>query len=100
MALHKLADFDPNYRQNIQGKEIKGLGVYTDITHEKVGTVTDVLVDEEGNFRYLVVDLGFWIFGKKVLLPIGRSRIDYDADRVYAIGMTREQAENLPAFQV
>ena len=99
MALHKLADFDPNYRQNIQGKEIKGLGVYTDITHEKVGTVTDVLVDEEGHFRYLVVDLGFWIFGKKVLLPIGRSRIDYDADRVYAIGMTREQAENLPAFQ-
>lgn len=35
---------------------------------------------------------------KKVLLPVGRSQIDQSADRVYAIGMTREQAENLPEF--
>jgi uncharacterized protein (TIGR02271 family) len=98
MALHKLADFAPNYRQTIQGNDIQGLGVYTDRNDERIGTVSDVLVDEEGHFRYLVVDLGFWIFGKKVLLPVGRSRIDYDASRVYAIGMTREQAENLPEF--
>lgn len=98
MVLQKLADFDPNYRDAIQGKDIKGLGVYTERTNEKIGTVSDVLVDEEGHFRYLVVDLGFWIFGKKVLLPIGRTRIDYNSDRVYAIGMTREQAEALPEF--
>ncbi|WYL96108.1 MAG: DUF2382 domain-containing protein [Gloeotrichia echinulata IR180] len=98
MVLQKLADFDPNYRDAIQGKDIKGLGVYTESTNEKIGTVSDVLVDEEGHFRYLVVDLGFWIFGKKVLLPIGRSRIDYNSNRVYAIGMTRLQAEDLPEF--
>jgi uncharacterized protein (TIGR02271 family) len=97
MALLKLEDFDPNYRETFAGDDIKGLGVYTE-SDEKVGTVSDVLVDEQGHFRYLVVDLGFWIFGKKVLLPIGRSRIDYNADRVYALGMTREQAENLPEF--
>jgi uncharacterized protein (TIGR02271 family) len=75
------------------------MGVYSESsTDDKIGTVSDVLVDEEGHFRYLVVDLGFWIFGKKVLLPIGRSRIDYNTDRVYAIGMTREQAEALPEF--
>lgn len=99
MALHRLADFDPNYHDTIQGHDIKGLGVYTDVANEKIGTVSDVLVDDEGHFRYLVVDLGFWIFGKKVLLPVGRSRIDYDANRVYAIGMTREQAEDLPKFE-
>ncbi|HYW19740.1 MAG TPA: DUF2382 domain-containing protein [Nodularia sp. (in: cyanobacteria)] len=99
MALHKLADFDPNYHETVQGNDIKGLGVYTDVGNEKVGTVSDVLVDEEGHFRYLVVDLGFWIFGKKVLLPVGRSRIDYEANRVYAISMTREQAEDLPTFE-
>ncbi len=99
MALHKLADFDPNYHDTIQGHDIKGLGVYTDVANEKIGTISDVLVDDEGHFRYLVVDLGFWIFGKKVLLPVGRSRIDYDANRVYAIGMTREQAEDLPRFE-
>ncbi|MBK1989032.1 DUF2382 domain-containing protein [Sphaerospermopsis aphanizomenoides BCCUSP55] len=98
MVLYKLEDFDPQYRDSFEGNEIKGLGVYTEGTDEKIGTVHDVLVDEQGHFRYLVVDLGFWIFGKKVLLPIGRSRIDYGSKRVYAVGLTRQQAEDLPEF--
>jgi uncharacterized protein (TIGR02271 family) len=98
MVLYKLEDFDPQYHDSFEGKDVKGLGVYTERTDEKIGTVSDALVDEEGHFRYLVVDLGFWIFGKKVLLPIGRTRIDYNIDRVYTIGLTREQAENLPEF--
>ncbi|MDZ8024503.1 MAG: DUF2382 domain-containing protein [Nostoc sp. SerVER01] len=98
MVLYKLEDFEPNYRDSFEGHDIKGLGVYTQGTDEKIGTVNDVLVDEDGHIRYLVVDLGFWIFGKKVLLPIGRARIDYNTDRVYTIGLTREQAEDLPEF--
>lgn len=97
MALLKLSDFDPDYRTTMGGDDIKGEGVYTE-TDEKIGTVSDILVDEEGHFRYFVVDLGFWIFGKKVLLPVGRSRIDYNSHRVYTIGLTREQAEDLPEF--
>ncbi|MBF2063888.1 MAG: DUF2382 domain-containing protein [Calothrix sp. C42_A2020_038] len=98
MVLHKLGDFDPDYRDSFQGNDIKGLSVYSDAGEEKIGTISDVLVDDEGHFRYFVVDLGFWIFGKKVLLPVGRSRIDYNADRVYAVGMTRQQADELPEF--
>ncbi|MFN6517189.1 MAG: DUF2382 domain-containing protein [Nostoc sp. CreGUA01] len=98
MVLYKLEDFEPNYRDSFEGHEIKGLGVYTQGTDEKIGSINDVLVDEDGHIRYLVVDLGFWIFGKKVLLPIGRARIDYTSDRVYTIGLTREQAEDLPEF--
>jgi len=98
MVLYKLQDFDPNYQDTIEGKDIKGLGVYTEGTDQKIGTVFDVLVDDDGHFRYLVIDLGFWIFGKKVLLPIGRSNIDHDRDRVYTIGLTRQQAEDLPEF--
>ena len=98
MVLYKLQDFEPNYRDTFEGHDINGVGVYTQGTDEKVGTVSDILVDEEGHFRYLVVDLGFWIFGKKVLLPIGRAHIDYNVDRVYTIGLTREQAEDLPEF--
>ncbi|MEH2249279.1 DUF2382 domain-containing protein [Nostoc sp.] len=98
MVLYKLEDFEPSYRDTLEGQDIKGLGVYAQGNDEKIGTVNDVLVDEEGHFRYLVVDLGFWIFGKKVLLPIGRARIDYNVDRVYTIGLTREQAEDLPEF--
>ncbi|MBC1239846.1 DUF2382 domain-containing protein [Nostoc sp. 2RC] len=98
MVLYKLEDFEPNYRDSFDGHDIKGLGVYTQGTDEKIGSINDVLVDEDGHIRYLVVDLGFWIFGKKVLLPIGRARIDYNSDRVYTIGLTREQAEDLPEF--
>jgi uncharacterized protein (TIGR02271 family) len=98
MALYKISDFDPNYRDSFQGNDIKGSGVYAEGNDEKIGNISDILVDEEGHFRYFVVDLGFWIFGKKLLLPVGRSRIDYNADRVYAVGMNRQQAEALPEF--
>ena len=98
MVLHKLTEFDPNYRETFQGNDIKNMGVYAEGTDQRIGSISDVLVDEEGHFRYLIVDLGFWIFGKKVLLPVGRSRVDHNADRVYAVGMTREQAENLPEY--
>lgn len=48
MALHKIADFDQNYRDTFEGNEIKGMGVYSE-QDEKIGTVGDVLVDEEGS---------------------------------------------------
>ena len=97
MPLVKIEDYDPAYRDSLGDSDLKGMGVYTQ-ADEKIGTVNDILVDEDGQFRYLVVDLGFWIFGKQVLLPVGRSQIDQGSDRVYAIGMTREQAEHLPEF--
>lgn len=99
MALAKIADFYPNYKQDIfGGDDIKGYDVYSE-NNEKIGGVYDALLDNaSGRFRYFVVDTGFWIFGKKVLLPIGRARIDYDRHRVYATGMTREQVEHLPEY--
>jgi len=41
-----------------------------------------IFVDEQGNFRF-VVDLASG-FSVKVLLPVGVTRIDYNANRVYA----------------
>lgn len=98
MILHKISDFDPDYHNTIGGKDFKGMGVYSQGTDEKIGTVSDVLVDDQGQFRYLIVDVGFWIFGKKVLIPVGRTRIDTGSDRVYAIGLTKDQAEDLPEY--
>jgi uncharacterized protein (TIGR02271 family) len=97
MALQKLTDFYPNYRQVSDKHDVTGISVYTDSKDEKIGTVNDVLVDREGRFRYLLVELGFWIFGKKVLLPVGAARIDYNQQCAYT-HMTKEQAENLPEF--
>lgn len=100
MSLLKIADFNPNYRQeSFDGEDVKGLDVYAGRTEEKIGTIHDVLVDETGHFRYLVIDTGFWIFGKKVLLPVGRCHVDVNRQRVYAIGIaTKHQAENLPEY--
>ena len=98
MALAKIADLYPNYKQDVfGGDDIKSFSVY-DQTEDKIGSVYDILVDESGKFRYLVIDTGFWIFGKKVLLPVGRASIDYSQERIYAKGLTKEQAENLPEY--
>lgn len=98
MALVKIADLYPNYREDIfGGEDIKNFSVY-DYTNDKIGSVYDIIVDETGRFRYLVIDTGFWIFGKKVLLPVGRASIDYSDKKVYTSGLTKKQAENLPEY--
>ncbi len=94
MALYKINDFDPDYRDHFDGQDVKDLDLYSG--DERIGSVNDVLVDEEGHFRYLIISTGAWIFGKKVMLPIGRARIDYNDRRVYADGLTRQQVEALP----
>jgi uncharacterized protein (TIGR02271 family) len=96
MALYRVKDFDPDYRNHFDGDDVKDLDLYSGT--DKIGSVNDVLVDEEGHFRYLIINTGAWIFGKKVMLPIGRARIDYNARRVYADGLTKQQVEQLPEF--
>ncbi|MGF1478014.1 MAG: DUF2382 domain-containing protein [Cyanophyceae cyanobacterium] len=100
MALYKIEDFNPNYRQEaFDGGDVKGLNVYAGNTDEKIGSIADVLVDETGRFRYLVIDTGIWIFGKKVLLPVGRCRVDVEREKVYATGLaSKEQADRLPQY--
>ncbi|PSB03803.1 PRC and DUF2382 domain-containing protein [Merismopedia glauca] len=96
MQLHRIKDYDPNYRDYLGNDDILGFDVYS--SDDKVGSVDDLIVDEEGNFRYLVLNTGLWIFGKKVLLPVGRARLAYADHRVYVDGMSREQVENLPEY--
>lgn len=96
MALHKIKDFYPDYRDQFGDHDILSYSFYSN--SEKIGSIEDLLVDEEGRFRYLVVNTGAWIFGKKVLLPIGQARIDYNNRRIYASGLNREQVENLPEY--
>lgn len=99
MALIKLREYYTDDQQNYSDvDDIKSFDVYAE-GDQKVGTVTDILVDEQtGRFRYFVVDTGFWVFGKKVLLPIGRANVDYNDKRIYVSGLTKEQVESLPNF--
>lgn len=101
MALYKFKDFYPDYREKFGDTEILNLDSYSVYASEenRVGSVDDALVDESGRFRYLVVDTGFWIFGKKVLLPLGLARFDYTNERVYVDGLTKDEVEALPDLE-
>jgi hypothetical protein len=53
---------------------------------------------QEIGTRYLVVDTGPWIFGKKVMLPAGLvERIDLSSKRVY-VGGTKDVIKKAPEF--
>ncbi|MCU0570564.1 MAG: DUF2382 domain-containing protein [Oculatellaceae cyanobacterium Prado106] len=102
MVLVKLETYYPDYR-DIAGdrsdvQDFKNFDVYA-ADGDKVGSVYDVLVDADtGRFRYFVVDTGFWIFGKKVLLPVGQATIDPVANQIQAIGLLKDQINDLPNF--
>ncbi|OCQ92838.1 photosystem reaction center subunit H [Nostoc sp. MBR 210] len=97
MPLYKLEEFDPQYRETFGGDDVKGLELYTE-GGVKIGSVSDALVDQNGRFRYLVIDTGFDTFGKRILLPIGLSRINYPEQRVYVDGLSKQQVEMLPEY--
>lgn len=103
MTLMKFEDFYSDYQSNssdadLNFDEIKHYDVYAQ-DNDKVGSVNDVLVDDQdGRFRYFVVDTGFWIFGKKVLVPVGIARINQGDRRIDVSGLTKDQVENLPHF--
>lgn len=96
MALHKIKDFDPNYKDHFDHIDLIGFDLYA--AEEKVGSVADMLVGENGNLRYLVVNTGSWIMGKKVLLPIGKAKFILNTKRVQAEGLSKTQVENLPTY--
>lgn len=96
MTLHKIEDYNPDYKEHFGGIDLKGIDLY--VENDKVGSIDDVLVDEGGRLRYFIISTGGWIFGKKVLLPIGRARIQNDGKRAYANDLTKAQVEALPEF--
>ena len=96
MSLHKIKDFDPDYREHFDNTDLIGFDLYSG--NDKVGSVENILVDDRGGFRYFVINTGVWILGKKTLLPIGRARIDAKSHRVYADGLSRAQVESLPEY--
>ena len=58
-------------------------------------------IDETSNLAgqaHLVVDTGFWIFGKKRLIPAGVvERIDVQNEKVH-VGLSKDQIKSAPDF--
>lgn len=106
MALVTLDDFNSKSPNRIDHTQIKGFSVHSDLiagtltnkTEEKIGTVSNVLVNEAGQVQYIAIDLGSSPSGRQVLLPVERARIDAQHQCVYASALTKEEAEQLPVF--
>ncbi|QIR38722.1 DUF2382 domain-containing protein [Tolypothrix sp. PCC 7910] len=98
MPLYRLEDFEPDYKEIFGGEDVKVLDLYTE-SGVRVGSVDDALVDQDGRFRYLVINTRLDAVDKKILLPIGLSRINYDQKRVYVDGLSKEQVARLPEYR-
>jgi hypothetical protein len=61
-----------------------------------IGKIDDASTDVSR--RYVVVDTGFWIFGKKRLIPAGMvTTVDRTDHKVY-VSMTKDQIKNAPDY--
>lgn len=63
----------------------------------EIGKIDELLFDGlRWHVRYLVVSLGHWLFGRRVLIaPIAVMRIDVETQQVF-LSLTKEQIENSP----
>lgn len=98
MTLHRIRDINPDYR--FTDEDILGFNIYSG--GEVIGTVDDILVDDEGKFRYFVIHTGRWFSSKRVLLPVALAQTDfgdrYSERSVHANNLSREQVERLPEY--
>jgi hypothetical protein len=62
-----------------------------------IGKVDEATYEESSSC--LVVDTGFWIFGKKRMIPAGVvQRVDPDQKKVY-VNMTKDQIKDAPDYE-
>jgi hypothetical protein len=72
-------------------------GYDVEATDGSIGRIDEA--SHEVGASYLVVDTGFWIFGKRRLIPAAAvQRID-DAEQKVYVGLTKDQVKSAPDFE-
>lgn len=72
-------------------------GYEVSATDGNVGKVEEVVTDSDGR-TYLVVDTGFWIFGKKRMIPAGVvDTIDHE-NRKVSVRLTKDEIKKAPDY--
>lgn len=85
-----------SYRNGLSGSGEELVGFSVEATDGHIGKVDGATADTD---RYsLVVDTGFWIFGKKRLVPAGMvERIELSEEKVY-VRMTKDEVKEAPEY--
>ena len=85
-----------NYREDLRAGQRDLTGYDVEATDGGIGKIDEA--SNEVGASFIVVDTGFWIFGKKRLVPAGLvERIDDDSRQVF-VAMTKDQIKNAPDF--
>ncbi|MGI0488674.1 DUF2382 domain-containing protein [Pantanalinema rosaneae CENA516] len=92
---------DPTgYNNQLNHAAMQNFDVYSDRQEKlKIGRVIDLLLDQSGNLRYLIVELNSLMAGKQVLIPLENAQIDLATQRIYVQGLTKAEVGNLPPYQ-
>ncbi len=70
------------------------VGYDVEATDGEIGKIDDS--STEAGRQHVVVDTGFWIFGKKRMIPAGTiTRIDHTEEKVF-VSMTKDQIKGAP----
>jgi hypothetical protein len=85
-----------SYRDDIDVNE-NVVGYDVAATDGDIGKIDEASTD--AGRRWFVVDTGFWIFGKKRLVPAGVvTSIDHQDHKVY-VSMTKDQIKSAPDYE-
>ncbi len=82
------------YRSDISSLDRDLVGYDVEASDGHIGKID--AATRETDSDHLVVDTGFWIFGKKRLIPAGvASSVDTETNTVH-VNMTKDQIKNAP----
>jgi len=88
------------YRSTLDSDRLnqsKLIGYEVEATDGSIGKIDDA--STETSRQYVVVDTGFWIFGKKRLVPAGVIRdVDHNAQKVY-LSMAKDEVKQAPDYE-
>jgi hypothetical protein len=85
-----------SYRDTMWSQDRDLIGYDVEASDGKIGTVDKA--STEASDQWLVVDTGFWIFGKKRVIPAGVVvGMDHD-DQTVIISMSKDQVKAAPDY--
>jgi stress response protein YsnF len=97
MDLFRVSEFDPDYRQSFEDADIMQFEVWT-ADEERIGKVSDILMDDIGQLYYLVASVGSWLNRKTVLIKPEQFRIDRESHRINLVNIEKGQVNQLPLY--
>jgi len=85
-----------DYQEGVGRADHDVVGYDVEATDGSIGKIDEA--SNQAGAAYLVVDTGFWIFGKKRMIPAGVvQRVDDAAGKVY-VGMSKADIKSAPDF--